>query len=86
MRNGTKSIKKRQLKSKDQVSNFELLRNKLRRGKNEKNKLATEDILETTRFSVTHPEVLKKAKASGAIVDEQAGRVRLPAELLGEIG
>ncbi len=51
----------------------------------ERIKSATEDLLETTGFCVTHPEILKKAKAAGALVDEQAGRVRLPAELLREL-
>ena len=46
---------------------------------------ATENILETVGFSVMCPELLSRARAAGANVDEAGGRVRFPAPLLREL-
>ncbi|MFO7975386.1 MAG: trimethylamine methyltransferase family protein [Candidatus Hydrogenedentota bacterium] len=46
---------------------------------------ATETLLETTGFRVTHPDLRAKAKAAGAKVEDTAERVRIPKELLREL-
>ena len=51
----------------------------------EKIRQATENILETVGFCVMHPEILRRARAAGAKVDEHSGRVRFPAPLLREL-
>ncbi|MBI4026434.1 MAG: trimethylamine methyltransferase family protein [Verrucomicrobia bacterium] len=51
----------------------------------EKIKRATETILERTGFTVEDADLLKKAHACGAKVDDVSGRVRIPTPLLREL-
>ena len=46
---------------------------------------ATEEIAESTGFSVQHEGLLRKAKRAGARVDESSGRMRIPASLFREL-
>ncbi|MCX7671657.1 MAG: trimethylamine methyltransferase family protein [Anaerolineae bacterium] len=45
----------------------------------------TADLLATVGLKVTHPELLRLCRASGAQVDADAGTVRFPPPLLGEL-
>lgn len=46
---------------------------------------ATEDILETNGFHVTHPELKRLCRKAGAIVDDPADTIRFPGPLLREL-
>ena len=46
---------------------------------------ATETLLESTGFRVTHPVLRERARAGGAKVEDAAERVRIPRELLREL-
>lgn len=47
--------------------------------------LASEDILENVGFRVTHKRLQRMAADAGAVVDEKASIIRLPADLLREL-
>lgn len=57
----------------------------LSEGQIEQIRSATEDILENTGVRVAHEDILRRARAAGARVDQASGRVRIPAPLLREL-